>query len=157
TVSTFCGSGAPRPPRATPFPYTTLFRSRSVTVWFGAWQTWADREDTVVVTIAQLRAVLAILRVDPSGSEGVHRGPADEQADLVSLLHRVISGELQQLAAAATAPAPAPALLDAAAHSAHATAALLALSRRPEGAAAEDRWQGALYDLGTAYHLLNDE
>ncbi|WP_157171870.1 hypothetical protein [Nocardia higoensis] len=146
------------------------------------------------MTIAQLRAVLAILRVDTSGSVGSHRGPADEQADLVGLLHRVISGELRQVMAdehgvapggvpaaldenpteqacfearllhdrigvlAGTAVAdPAPALLDAAVRSAHATAALLALSRRPGGAAAEERWQRALDDLGEAYHLINDE
>lgn len=147
-----------------------------------------------MVTIAQLRAVLAILRVDTSGAVAAHRGPAEEQADLVGLLHRVIAGELWQtmaadqistpggglpglvenpteqacfaarllhdqigvLASAAVAD-PAPALLDAAARSAHAAAALLALSRRPEGAVAEEWWQRALDDLGEAYHLTNDE
>ena len=147
-----------------------------------------------MVTIAQLRAVLAILRVDTSGVVAAHRGPADEQADLVGLLHRVISGELWQVMAVDQIPAPgggltgldenpteqacfearllhdqigvlagaavaapAPVLLDAAARSAHATAALLALSRRPEGAVAEEWWLRALDDLGEAYHLINDE
>lgn len=146
-----------------------------------------------MVTIAQLRAVLAILRVDTSGAVAAHRGPADEQADLVGLLHRVVSGELCRMMAegqgtppgalaalgenpaeqacfearllhdqigvlAGTAVAdPAPALLAAAARSAHATAALLALSRRPQGAMSEEWWLRALDDLGEAYHLTNDE
>ncbi|BAD57179.1 hypothetical protein IU443_04935 [Nocardia farcinica] len=147
-----------------------------------------------MVTIAQLRAVLAILRVDPQESVAAHRDPASEQAELVGLLHRVVSGELRQvltadpahplaevgavldespteqvcfeacllhdhidaLAGAATAD-PAPVLLDAAARSADAAAALLALSRRPAGELADGWWQRALTDLGEAYHLINDE
>ncbi|WP_280195991.1 hypothetical protein [Nocardia farcinica] len=48
-------------------------------------------------------------------------------------------------------------LLDAAARSADAAAALLALSRRPAGELADGWWQRALTDLGEAYHLINDE
>ncbi|WP_067855556.1 hypothetical protein [Nocardia shimofusensis] len=147
-----------------------------------------------MVTIAQLRAVLAILRVDTSGAVAAHRGAADEQADLVGLLHRVVSGELCRMMAEGHEPTPsgalarlgenpteqacfearllhdqigvlagaaaldpAPVLLAAAARSAHATAALLAVSRGPHGAMAEEWWRRALDDLGEAYHLANDE
>ncbi|MEU7766647.1 hypothetical protein AB0B25_16150 [Nocardia sp. NPDC049190] len=55
-----------------------------------------------VVTIAQLRAVLSILRVDPDavgvrlGQAGM-RGPHAERAMLVGLLHRVASSELREV------------------------------------------------------------
>lgn len=55
-----------------------------------------------MVTIAQLRAVLSILRVDPDevgarlGDTGL-RGPNTERAMLVGLLHRVASSELRQV------------------------------------------------------------
>ncbi|WP_454197607.1 hypothetical protein [Nocardia sp. Marseille-Q1738] len=55
-----------------------------------------------MVTIAQLRAVLSILRVDPDevgaqlGDTGL-RGPNAERVLLVGLLHRVASSELRQV------------------------------------------------------------
>ncbi|MBR7539033.1 hypothetical protein KC221_22865, partial [Mycobacterium tuberculosis] len=59
--------------------------SRRFDGWAG--QALANREDANVVTIAQLRAVLAILLVDPQESVAAHRDPASEQAELVGLLH----------------------------------------------------------------------
>ncbi|WP_431969672.1 hypothetical protein [Nocardia sp. bgisy134] len=138
-----------------------------------------------MVTIAQLRAVLAILHVDPDNNlDPPFDGPRDvtaERALLVGLLQHVVGGESGQvntahedaaermcadavelhdridaMAADATAE-PAPALLAAAVRSADATAALLELSRSPVGGEAESRWRRALTDLGQAYHLLNDE
>ncbi|MBF6340776.1 hypothetical protein IU450_33505 [Nocardia abscessus] len=55
-----------------------------------------------MVTIAQLRAVLSILRVDPDevgarlGDLGL-RGPDAERVLLVGLLHRIASSELRQV------------------------------------------------------------
>ncbi|MGV9616490.1 hypothetical protein [Nocardia xishanensis] len=137
-----------------------------------------------VVTIAQLRAVLAILRIDPDKADPPFDGPRDattQRALLVGLLQHVVGGESPRANFAHEDPAermcadavelhdridamaadaivePAPALLAAAVRSADATAALLELSRNPVGSEAEMRWQRALTDLGQAYHLLNDE
>ncbi|WP_431950480.1 hypothetical protein [Nocardia lijiangensis] len=137
-----------------------------------------------MVTIAQLRAVLAILHIDPDALDPPFGSPRDataERALLVGLLQHVVGGASRQamtahedpaermcadatelhdrigaMAADATAE-PAPALLAAAARSSDATAALLELSRNPAGGEAETRWLRALTDLGQAYHLLNDE
>ncbi|WP_067702572.1 hypothetical protein [Nocardia jejuensis] len=156
----------------------------------------------MTVSIAQLRAVLAILNVYPEDviapmGSADHREQS-ERAMLIGLLHARTSGELRRmidtteetaasviahgvgsshgedvwaqadfdsrwlrdrvelLAAAATVD-PTPILLDAAARSADATAALLALSRNPNDPAAEYRWQRALHGLGQAYRSINDE
>jgi hypothetical protein len=159
----------------------------------------------MMVTIAQLRAVLAILHIDPAeigakSSDAAPRGQGSERAVLVGLLHRTVSDELRrvitatmtddEIAHAATMSIqpvrgenaceqadfdarwlrdriealavdmtvdPAPVLLDAAARSTDAAAALLSLSRHPGNVDAEARWQRALTDLGQAYHLINDE
>jgi hypothetical protein len=55
-----------------------------------------------MVTIAQLRAVLAILRIDPAEIGGQDhgagfRGPVSERSLLVGLLYRAASGELRRV------------------------------------------------------------
>ncbi|MET8778702.1 hypothetical protein AB0H49_31395 [Nocardia sp. NPDC050713] len=137
-----------------------------------------------MVTIAQLRAVLAILHIDPDAVDPPFDGPRDaaaERALLVGLLRHVVGGEPRHAIPVAEDPAermcadaaelhdrigamaedataePAPVLLAAATRSADATTALLELSRNPAGSDSEIRWRRALTDLGQAYHLLNDE
>ncbi|RBO93606.1 hypothetical protein DFR74_10222 [Nocardia puris] len=135
-----------------------------------------------MVTIAQLRAVLAILHIQPEPWPDPARplDPAAEHARLLDMVHRVVTGELQRaavpgrstdqartdarwlhdridaLAEDATVD-PAPVLLDAAARSAGATEVLLTLTGNPAGGEADSYWRRALTDLGHAYHLINDE
>lgn len=65
-----------------------------------------DGERYTMVTIAQLRAVLAILHIDPveigePDSTGL-RGPDSERSLLVGLLYHALGGEMRQVLATAT-------------------------------------------------------